>query len=83
MDSAQMQVTTTTAAPRPVTRFEALRCRIREEFLEMPGLRLTGVQAARLLGIDRVACGILLDRLVADGFLCYGSRGHYVRADQR
>jgi hypothetical protein len=78
-----MQATTSAAATRSVTRFETLLCRIKGEFLEMPGLRLTGVQAARLLGIDFVACRLLLDRLVAEGFLSHSSRGHYVRADHR
>jgi hypothetical protein len=79
-----MQATTTrTAASRSVAKFEPLLCRIKGEFLEMPGLRLTGVQAARLLGIEFAPCRLLLDRLVAEGFLSHGSRGHYVRADHR
>jgi hypothetical protein len=78
-----MQATTAMVAPRPDTGCEALLCRIKGEFLEMPGLRLTGVQAARLLGMDMASCRVLLDRLVTEGFLCHGSRGHYVRPDNR
>lgn len=78
-----MQATILGVAPPAAMRFDALLCRIKEEFLEMPGLRLTGAQAARLLGLDLTPCHVLLDRLVAEGFLSYGTRGHYVRADQR
>ena len=77
-----MQAITEIAAT-PLVRFDTLLNRIKGEFLEMPGLRLTGIQAARLLGIDFAPCRLLLDRLVAEGFLSHGSRGHYVRTDHR
>lgn len=47
--------------------------RVRGEFNEMPGLRLTPEQAARLLGLDRKACDEVLDRLVAASFLQWSS----------
>jgi hypothetical protein len=53
--------------------------RIRAEFLEMPGLRLTVEQAQRLCGVERAACQRLLDRLVAVNFLCVKSNGVYAR----
>jgi hypothetical protein len=53
--------------------------RIRAEFLEMPGLRLTLEQAQRLCGIERALCKMLLDTLVADKFLCVKSDGAYAR----
>jgi hypothetical protein len=53
--------------------------RIRAEFLEMPGLRLTLEQAQRLCGIERAPCKMLLDTLVADKFLCVKSDGAYAR----
>jgi hypothetical protein len=53
--------------------------RIRGEYLEMPGLRLTLDQARRLWGVDRVLCQIVLDRLVAEQFLCVKADGRYLR----
>jgi hypothetical protein len=47
----------------------ALMRRIRAEFREMPGLRLTVSQAARLFGIESVRCGVLLHDLAAVGEL--------------
>ena len=38
--------------------------RIRAEYQEMPGLRLTCEQVARLCGLDRSACEQLLEALV-------------------
>jgi hypothetical protein len=40
------------------------------EFLEMPGLRLTGKQAQRLWGLDEQSCLELLEFLVEAKFLC-------------
>ena len=58
---------------------EALEARCRGEFLEMPGLHLTLPQAARLFDLDMALCELLLDELVATGFLrC--SNGTYSRA---
>jgi hypothetical protein len=53
--------------------------RIRSEFLEMPGLRLTPAQAARLWALDRHTSERLLDRLTNAGFLLKTSEGAYVR----
>jgi hypothetical protein len=47
----------------------ALLERLRAEFLEMPGLRLTPAQVQRLCGIDPGMCQSLLDALVAATFL--------------
>ena len=52
--------------------------RVRGEFLEMPGLRLTSAQAQRLFGLDPVTCGQLLQVLVEERFLCV-SGGAYAR----
>ena len=43
--------------------------RVRAEFHEMPGLRLTARQAARLFSIERAECEGLLRSLVATGVL--------------
>lgn len=55
--------------------------RIRGEFLEMPGLRLTSEQAARLWHVDAATCTAVLSRLVADRFLTRTRSGAYVRSD--
>ena len=55
--------------------------RIRGEFLEMPGLRLTSDQAARLWHVDGATCTAVLSRLVADRFLTRTRSGAYVRTD--
>ena len=61
---------------------ELLLYRIRGEFLEMPGLRLTQEQAARLWHMDAAVCAAALMRLVSDRFLTRTRRGAYVRLDQ-
>jgi len=53
--------------------------RIRAEYLEMPGLRLTLEQAQRLCGVERELCRIVLDALVAEQFLCVRADGTYAR----
>jgi hypothetical protein len=55
-----------------------LRARIRAEYLEMPGLRLTVPQAVRLWNVDRETCLPLLASLVEAGFL-YRSGDSYLR----
>lgn len=43
--------------------------RVRKEFLEMPGLRLTIRQAARLWGLEPTACEHVIEVLVRSEFL--------------
>ncbi len=52
--------------------------RIRAEYLEMPGLKLTPAQAQRLWALDREACETLLTGLVAAGFLARTLDGAFV-----
>jgi hypothetical protein len=54
--------------------------RIRGEFLEMPGLRLTARQAQRLWGLEASACEALLEALIDAGFLKRTGDGAFVRA---
>jgi hypothetical protein len=54
--------------------------RVRGEFMEMPGLRLTPAQAARLWDVDRLTSARVLDGLAATGFLSRTREGAYVRA---
>ncbi len=53
--------------------------RVRGEYLEMPGLRLTPAQAARLLGLEPQVCCDVLAILVAEGFLGRTQDGCFVR----
>jgi hypothetical protein len=53
--------------------------RVRAEFREMPGMRLTPDQVARLAGVDRSICQSVLDDLVRAGFLCTSETGSYGR----
>jgi hypothetical protein len=54
--------------------------RLRGEFIEMPGLRLTVKQAQRLCGVEPTICQPILDALVDVKFLCVKSDGSYARA---
>ncbi|MGE3840574.1 MAG: hypothetical protein AB7I50_03230 [Vicinamibacterales bacterium] len=58
---------------------EELLLRIKGEFLEMPGLRLTPVQARRLWGLELETCEALLDSLVEASFLKRTIEGAYQR----
>ena len=53
--------------------------RIRGEFLEMPGMRLTVAQAGRLWGINATTCDRLLAQLVQSRFLTRHCDGRYSR----
>ena len=61
---------------------DLLLYRVRGEFLEMPGLRLTIEQATRLWHMDAATCASVMMRLVADRFLTRTRHGAYVRLDQ-
>jgi len=52
--------------------------RIRAEFLEMPGMRLTAAQIERLCGIEQTTCRAVLEALVDAKFL-RASSGTYTR----
>jgi hypothetical protein len=58
---------------------QAVLERIRAEYLEMPGLRLTVAQVTRLCGVERSTCTMALDSLVDAKFLCLKSDGAYAR----
>jgi len=53
--------------------------RVRGEYIEMPGLRLTLAQARRLWAIDEATCGQVLRRLADVNFLARSSDGKYTR----
>jgi hypothetical protein len=55
--------------------------RVREEFREMPGLRLTPAQATRLWGIEQEMCRAVIDSLVSTAFLRWTPTGAVMRAE--
>jgi hypothetical protein len=57
---------------------ETLR-RVKAEYFEMPGLRLTRAQAARLWGIDERLCDAVLSALVEARFLDCTRNDAFVR----
>ena len=57
--------------------------RIRGEFMEMPGLRLTVQQARRLWRLDETVCDMVLSTLVDSHFLAITPDGMFVRQDGR
>jgi hypothetical protein len=60
----------------------ALVDRVKAEFNEMPGLRLTVPQATRLWGLERAQCVSVVDALIRSSFLRWGHGGTIVRAVQ-
>ena len=58
--------------------FDSLLPRVRGEYLEMPGLRMTLAQACRLWQVDASTCVKLFDLLVSDGFLYKTATGFYI-----
>jgi hypothetical protein len=57
-----------------------LLTRVRGEFMELPGLKLTVRQASRLFGLAHRECEAVLEQLVARRFLKTTSDGSYMRA---
>jgi hypothetical protein len=51
-----------------------ISARIRAEYREMPGMRLTREQAARLFNLELTQCGRILNRLVLSGTLWTNGR---------
>lgn len=56
--------------------------RIQGEFKELPGLRLTKVQARRLWALDPLICAALLDALVDVQFLTKTADGAFVKQER-
>src|ERR1700681_1086272 len=70
-------------SPRMVdqNRGREIHLRLRGEFLEMPGLRVTEAQARRLWGLDADSCGALLQELVHSNFLFRTRDGAFMRVE--
>ena len=60
--------------------FSELLCRIRAEYLEMPGLRLTAAQARCLFGLDSETLDPVLAALVDAKFLSQTHNGIFAIA---
>jgi hypothetical protein len=56
---------------------DTLHVRVRGEYREMPGLRLTVPQAARLFNLEPAQCARLLDALVTNGELWTNGREYF------
>jgi hypothetical protein len=69
------------ASSAPAMPFEEALQRVRADFLEMPGLRLTEAQARRLWALDPEVCSAVLAELVASRFLMHSRNESFVRAD--
>jgi hypothetical protein len=67
---------------RPDTDEDVLQVRVRAEFRELPGLKLTPAQAARLFSLDRARCERVMGALVDDGVLALEG-GNYVCREGR
>jgi hypothetical protein len=65
--------------PRVAPSADLLR-RVREEYREMPSLRLTPSQATRLFGLTPSECAALLEALVNEHFLSRTADGLFVRS---
>ena len=61
-------------------RYTELLKRIRAEYMEMPGLRVTIAQGQRLFGLEWTLCQTVFDALVDEQFLRVNPQGMYVRA---
>jgi hypothetical protein len=55
--------------------------RVRGEFLEMPGLRLTAAQAQRLWNLDALVCESLLNAMVDARFLVRTADGAFTQSE--
>ena len=64
----------TGADPTALRADRALCERVHGEYSEMPGLRLTLAQAARLFNLEVTRCSQVLDALVAQGALWTNGR---------
>jgi hypothetical protein len=58
----------------------ALLQRVREQYRDMPGLKLTTPQATRLFGVAPSLCATMLGALVMENFLSRTGEGVFVRS---
>ena len=68
------------AAPRRIVDYARVLDIVRSEYLEMPGLCLSKLQAQRLWALDATTCDALLNSLERVRFLRRTGDGEYVLA---
>ena len=73
-----MSIVVTALAPDVL---EHVMQRVRAEFTDCPGLRLTRPQAQRVWDLDSQTCSVLLDVLESSRFLKRTVEGVYGRSD--
>jgi hypothetical protein len=66
-------------SPRAPPSAELLQ-RVREQYREMPSLRLTPSQATRLFGLEPSVCAAMLQALETEHFLSRTGQGVFVRS---
>ena len=66
-------------APHASHRHTTVAERIRAEFNELPGLRLTRAQVRRLCSVDLRTCEQVLADLEREGFLSCDNQGQFAR----
>ena len=66
--------------PPSTAPLEALLQRVRKQYREMPGLKLTKPQAMRLFGVAPSVCAAMLRALVMENFLSRTGDGLFVRS---
>ena len=64
----------------PTPAMTTVLARVRSEYLEMPGMKLTEAQAQRLWSLDAKTCRTAFATLVERGFLKRSPNGYYIRA---
>jgi hypothetical protein len=64
--------------PMPPTSLDSLMARVRGEYCEMPGLRLTVSQACRLWHVDVSTCEMVFEQLIREGFLYKTEKSAYI-----
>jgi hypothetical protein len=73
----------TSVPPRADRALDPLRRRAKAEYLEMPGLKLTAAQAARLWHLDESVSRDMLDAMVEAGVLYRSRDGAYLLLSAR
>ena len=74
--NAQTHRLCTVHIPRPFDHLQ-IQSRVRAEFAEMPGMRVTLEQAMRLWSLNRETCESVIGELIASRFLQRDLHGRY------
>lgn len=65
--------------PLQTRRFKEALARVKDLFVDTPGVKLTTADAAQIAGLDRQVCRVSLRTLTNTGFLEQHVRGMFVR----